>query len=149
LGLLEALATLPLACRRPPAIHLERSVRSLASSGAPSGGMKRLFLLGAARPETAALGIAGVDHRSAAAAVHQAGVAGQLEAALLLVRIVAGEALVLEERTDVVVVGQLLRILRGRGDGDEAGGQDEAAAREPAVGRRSGGHADGGDQWLK
>ena len=108
-----------------------------------------LFLLGAARPETAAGRITGVDDRAAAAAVHETRVAGQFEATLLLVRVMAGEALVLEQRTDVVVVSQLLIFLRERSGGDQPGSQDEAAAGKPAERRRGGGHADGGDQWLK
>ena len=104
---------------------------------------ERFFLLGAARPEAARLRVAGVDDRAAAAAVHEPGVARQLESALLLVRVMAGEALVLEQGPDVVFVGQLL-VLLGQGSGrGEAGGQDQATTVQPAETREGGGHADG------
>ena len=96
---------------------------------------ERLLLLGAARPETAGRRIARVDDRAAGAAVHETGVARQLKAALLLVRVVAREALVLKERPDVVVVRQL--VLRLGADAEQ-GGADEGPAAERADAHRCG-----------
>ena len=149
LGLIGGLGHAALGLEQAAGDPLGKERQVLGVEGRAFRRHEGFFLLGAARPETAAGRIAGVDDRAAAAAVHQAGVAGQFEAALLLVRVMAREALVLEQRTDVVVVGQLLRVLRGRGGGDEPGGQDEAAAGEPTERRRGGGHTDGGNQWLK
>ena len=149
LGLIGGLGHAALGLKQAAGDPLGEERQVLGVEGRAFRRHEGLFLLGAARPETATGRIAGVDDRAAAAAVHETGIARQFEATLLLVRIVAREALVLEERTDVVVVSQLLIFLRGRSGGDQPGGQDEAAASEPAERRRGGGHACGGDQWLK
>ena len=104
---------------------------------------ERLFLLRAARPKAACLGIARVDDRTAATAVHQAGVAGQFEPAFLLVGIMTREALVLEQRPDMVVIRQLLPFLPPGGGRDQPRCQDKATTGQPTETREGGGHADG------
>ena len=53
------------------------------------------------------------------------GVAGKVEPALLLVGIVAGEALVLQQRPDVVVVGEFLGVLGADGAGEGDGRREQ------------------------
>ena len=72
----------------------QRQVLSLERSA--FGRHVRFFLFGTAGPETARLRIARVDDGATAAAVHQSRIAGEFKSTLLLIRVMAREALVLK-----------------------------------------------------
>ena len=72
---------------------------------------ERFFFLRTTRPETAGAWIARVDDGTTAAASHQGAHAGQVQIALLFIRIVAGETFVFQQRPDLVFIGDLFPIL--------------------------------------
>ncbi len=106
--------------------------------GAERGTLRRhegLLLLRAGRPEAAAIHIAGIDDGTAATAGHESTEAGEIEVAFFLVRAVAGEALVLQHRADMVFVrdffGSVLGVERHCGEG-------RASQREGGFGHHRG-----------
>src|SRR5262249_45270207 len=74
----------------------------------------RWLLVRPGAEQQAALGVARLDAHAGGAALHGGGVVGQAQPAALLVLVVAADALVAQDRQDVLVVSRL-RLLRLRG----------------------------------
>ena len=96
----------------PPAIHLDRRRAPCRGSCRPWAACSARSAQAMTLKSMRAVGVAGLDHLAAAAAGDGAGVGGEVEAALLLVGVVAVEAGVAEDRQDVVLVGDLGRCAR-------------------------------------
>jgi hypothetical protein len=81
----------------PPLIQAASKSRSLVLKAVPSGGMKGSSFFAQVVQRRLLSTLPGIHNGTAAAAGHEGAEAGEIEIALLLVRVVAGEAFVLQQ----------------------------------------------------
>ena len=102
------------------------------------GGHGRLFLVGDDEVEAAIIGVAGLDDGARAAAGHGAAKGVERQAAFLLVVVMAGVALGLEDRQDVVLVVDLGAASSSEKAAVLRGARPGRSAQESCTGLRTG-----------